>query len=289
MDTFFQQLVNGLSTGSIYAMVAVGLTLIFGVLELINFAHGEFFMAGAFALYLLKTKLDIPYLPSIFIAIAALAILGWFTRRSLGLQPQKPFETMILLTLGASVILQNGALAVWGPSFRYIPTSLTQSRQDILGIFISDQRLLVLVVSPIAFTLLELFIRHTKSGKAMRAVAQNYYAASVVGINIDYIVSLTFVMGIGLAGLAGALIAPIISANPRMGVGVLMKSFAVIVMGGRGNMRGAIISALIIGVVESLTTQYISLAFKDVFAFVVLIAVLIVRPEGLFGRKAGLV
>ena len=289
MDVFLQQFVNGLSTGSLYAMVAVGLTLIFGVLELINFAHGEFFMVGAFALYLLKVKLGIPYLPAILVTVAIMALIGGVTRRWLGLQPRKPFETMILLTLGASAILQNGALALWGPSFHTVPTVLAQTPRVFFGIHISDQRLILIFFAPILFGLLEWYVRHTKPGKAMRAVAQNNHAASVVGININYICSLTFVMGVGLAGLGGALVAPIISAHPRMGVGVLMKCFAVIVMGGRGNMRGAIISAMIIGVVESLTTQYISLAFKDVFAFVALIMVLIFKPEGLFGRKAGLV
>lgn len=196
---------------------------------------------------------------------------------------------MILLTLGVSIILQNGALAIWGPTFLTIPTTFTAAKRVIAGVHISDQRLLLFLASIIVFGLLELFVRRTKPGKAMRAVAQNNYAASIVGINIGFIASLTFVMGVGLAGFAGSLVAPIISAHPRMGVGVLMKSFAVIVMGGRGNVHGAIIAALILGVVESLSTQYISLAFKDVFAFAALIIVLVVKPEGLFGRKAGLV
>ena len=289
METFIQQLVNGLSTGSIYALVAVGLTLIFGVLELINFGHGEFFMLGAIGLFILKVELGIPYLPTIVIVVALMAVVGWLTRRWLDLQPNKPFETMILLTLGVSIILQNGALAIWGPTFLTIPTTFTAAKRVIAGVHISDQRLLLFLASIIVFGLLELFVRRTKPGKAMRAVAQNNYAASIVGINIGFIASLTFVMGVGLAGFAGSLVAPIISAHPRMGVGVLMKSFAVIVMGGRGNVHGAIIAALILGVVESLSTQYISLAFKDVFAFAALIIVLVVKPEGLFGRKAGLV
>ena len=289
METFLQQLVNGLSTGSIYALVAVGLTLIFGVLELINFGHGEFFMLGAIGLFILKVELGIPYLPAIVIVVALMAVVGWLTRRWLDLQPNKPFETMILLTLGVSIILQNGALAIWGPTFLTIPTTFTAAKRVIAGVHISDQRLLLFLASIIIFGLLELFVRRTKPGKAMRAVAQNNYAASIVGINIGFIASLTFVMGVGLAGFAGSLVAPIISAHPRMGVGVLTKSFAVIVMGGRGNVHGAIIAALILGVVESLSTQYISLAFKDVFAFAALIIVLLVKPEGLFGRKAGLV
>jgi len=289
METILQQIVNSLSIGAIYAMVAVGLTLIFGVLEVLNFAHGEFFMLGGFVLFIIFGQLGVPYLAAVPVVVLIMALAGWIMRAGLDLRPGRSFETMILATLGVSVVLQNAALAIWGVHPRSVRTEFTDTTRSIFGAAITDQRLLVLAVALVVFVFLDWFIRSTKTGTAMRAVAQNPEAAAVVGIDIVKISSFTFAAGIGLTAFSGTLVAPMIFINPLMGISYLMRSFVVITMAGRGNMRGAIISAFALAIVEGLGQQYFGLAFKDILVFGVLIIVLTVKPEGLFGRKAGLV
>lgn len=289
MRVLLQQLLNGLSVGSTYALVAVGLSLILGVLQLINFAHGEFYMLGGYALLIFYKWIGVPYLPAVLLNVVTLAVVGWILNRVLRFHPKKPFETMILSTLGISVALQNGAIAIWGASPRATSTVYSRTVRQIWGISISDQRLLILIVALISFAALEWFIRSTKLGKAMRAIAQNLEAADVVGIDTDRVCSLTFAFGTGLAGLAAAVVSPVFLVYPRIGVNVMLKSFAAIIMGGRGNVVGAIVSALIIGVAECVAVQYTSVALQNAIGFVLLLFVLLVKPQGLFGTKAGLV
>jgi branched-chain amino acid transport system permease protein len=288
MELLVQQVVNSLSIGGIYAMVAVGLTLIFGILNVLNFAHGEFFMLGAFAAYFLLSALGVPYLLALPIVALLIAALGWVMGKTLKLRSGRPFETMILLTLGVSIVLQNGALTVWGVDLRSVRTSFTDSSREVLGAVVSDQRLLVFGIAVVVFVALDWFVRTTRTGKAMRAVAQNQEAAAVVGIDVVRISLLALAVGSGLTGLAGALLAPIIAVNPQMGLAYLMRSFAIITMAGRGNVKGAIVSSFLLALIESVGTQYLGLAFKDLFAFLALTIVLLVKPEGLFGRRSGL-
>jgi branched-chain amino acid transport system permease protein len=288
MEVFIQQLFNAFSIGAIYAMVAVGLTLVLGVLGLLNFAHGEFFMLGAFLLVGFYSRLQIPYLAAVVLATVAIGFIGWAVRKALKLELGKTFDALILLTLGVSSIFRNGALAIWKGTAMGVTTSYSTTTRVVLGALISDQRLLILAVVIVCYVLLEWVVRATRVGKAMRAVSQNQEAASVVGINISRICSITFLIGTGLAGLSGALIAPIIGVDPLMGPSFLLKCFAVVTVGGKGNMKGALIAAFTLAIVEVLGVQFIGFIFRDVFAFLALIVVLMIRPEGLFGRSAAL-
>lgn len=286
MDTFLQLLVNGISLGSIYAMVAVGFALIFGVLQMINFAHGEFYMLGAYLLFFLYIMSGLPYgVAGILVAIA-LGVAGYGMSKVLRLTPSTPFETMILLTLGVSVTIQTSALAVFGNVAREAPTEASAEVLRFGGISISYQRIIIILASVLIFLALDYMLRRTRIGKAMRAVAQNQETAEVVGIDIAMISSLTFTLGVALAGVAGVLVAPAFFILPTMGAPLIVKCFAAVIMGGRGNVRGAFVAAYALGIIESIGIFFVNIGFRDMFAFVLLLAVLILRPEGLFGKRA---
>jgi len=279
------QLLNGLLIGSIYGMIAVGLTLIYGVLHLVNFAHGEYFMIGAFASWAAMTFLHVPYEAAIVLAIAcsiclAAGISYLITERLVG----RSFEVGVLATMGLSMVYQNSTQLTFGSSFKYFSGGWSQ-QVDIFGVPMTVQRLAVIGFMVATFIALELVIRHTRPGKMMRAVSQNYEASLVVGIDVKKVVRYTFIVGIALAAFAGALMAPIVvSIYPQMGLSFTLRAFAIIAIGGLGNMMGAFIGALLLGVGESLVAGFIGLGYRDAFVFVVLVAVLILRPHGLFGR-----
>ena len=288
MESIAQIVINGISLGSIYAMVALGFTLVFGVVQMINFAHTEFYMIGAFILYYLFKVVELPFILSGVVSVIILGVFGYLMRKVLRLEPDLPFETMVLITLGASITLQNAGLAVFGNTARSASIKATEGTVAIGSAVISYQRLIILGASIISFIVVDQMLRRTKIGKAMRAVAQNQVAARVVGIDAGMISSITFVLAVGLAGLAGVLVAPAFFILPTMGVILLPKCFAVTIMGGRGNVRGAFISSFGLGLVESFSIFYVGAGFRDIFAFVLLIAVLVARPEGLFGKRVGL-
>lgn len=286
MDTFLQLFVNGISLGSIYAMVAVGFALIFGVLQMINFAHGEFYMLGAYLLFFLYIMTGLPYgVAGILVAIA-LGVAGYVMSKVLRLTPNTPFETMILLTLGVSVTIQTSALAAFGNVAREAPTAASAEVLRLGGVSLSYQRIIIVLASILIFVALDYMLRRTRIGKAMRAVAQNQETALVVGIDIGMISTLTFTLGVALAGVAGVLVAPAFFILPTMGAPLIVKCFAAVIMGGRGNVRGAFVAAYALGIIESIGIFFVNIGFRDMFAFVLLLAVLILRPEGLFGKRA---
>ena len=280
----FQHLANGLLISGIYALVAVGFTLIFGVLGVINFAHGEFYMLGAFIVFLFSGQIGLPYHWAIPLSILTLLIIGILMERS-SVRPllEKSFESMVICTFAISMILMNGALLVWGAEPRIIPSPLS-SPVTFFEIAFTYQRLLVLVVAIAISIALHLFLQRTKPGKAIRAAAQNKEACLAVGIDIAQISRLTFGLGIGLCGLAGALVAPVYSVFPTMGQIAMFKIFAIVILGGLGNVKGALLAALILGLGESLIAGYVSATLKDGLAFLVMLFILLLRPEGIFGK-----
>lgn len=288
MDAILQLAVNGLSLGGIYAMVGIGFTLVFGVVNLINFAHTEFYMLGAYVLFGLFGILGLPYTLAAVLATISIGILGYVVRKVLNLNPNMRFDTMILLTMGLSIVFVNGALAVFSNAIQNAPTAASSEILRFGVVSISYQRLVIMVVAFLSIIAVDLVLRHTKTGKAMRAMAQNLEAAVVVGIDTGLISSVTFVVGGALAGLAGALVAPVYYIVPVMGIALLPKCFAIAIMGGRGNVRGALLAALGLGLIESYGAFYVGIGFRDLIAFLLLIGVLVVKPQGLFGEKVGL-
>lgn len=276
----------GLTLAAAYALVAAGLTLVFGILRVVNFAHGEIFMLGAFSVYLAQAHLGLSYLAASAVALVAMALFG-LLMYALVIRPviQRPWQSGLIATLALSVFLANGAVFVFGSVPRRVSTGYDTATVEILGAVLSYQRVLILVVAVAVFLLLFGFVQYTKTGKAMRAAAQNPDACIVFGINLQYVTAVTMVLAAVMAGVAGALVAPVFSVWPHMGMQMTLKAFAIVIMGGFGRIQGAIVAALIVGLVESFTAAYVSLAFKDVFVFAALVVVLLVRPEGLFGQK----
>lgn len=279
-----QHLANGLLISGIYALVAVGFTLIFGVLGVINFAHGEFYMLGAFIIFFFAGQMGVSYYWSIPLSILASLMVGILVERTT-IRPllEKSFESMVICTFAVSMILMNGALLTWGAEPRIIQSPLS-TPISLLEIAFTYQRLLVLVVAIVISIALHLFLQRTKPGKAIRAAAQNKEACLAVGIDIAQISRLTFGLGIGLCGLAGALVAPVYSVFPTMGQIAMFKIFAIVILGGLGNVKGALLAALILGLGESLIAGYVSATLKDGLAFLVMLFILLFRPEGIFGK-----
>lgn len=282
-----QQALNGLVMGGVYALIALGLTLIFGILDQVNFAHGELYMIGAYATLYFSEFLGGNYTLALIFAMIAVAFLGllyeWLLfgpLRGMGHLPA------IIASLGASLFLWNLALLIFGSTPRQMRTGLSEITLSFLGISLTVQRLLVLLITLGLIIGLYLMIMKTRMGKAMRATAQDPEVAALLGININRIAEVTFIIGGALAAAAGALIGPIFLIYPAMGLAACLKAFVVVILGGLGNVVGAVIAGFALGVIESLGAGFISSAYKDVFAFLVLILVLWARPEGILGKTA---
>jgi len=287
--SIIQYLINGVFEGSVYAMIAVGLSLIFGILEVVNFAHGEFYMLGAVFLFVFFKILGMPYWIGVILSVMFMAAFGVLVER-LTIRPLigKGWLLPIIATFALSLGLQNFIIVTFGSTPKPVVTKYANNVIDIGGIYFTQQRLFILIFAITAFVLLHIFLKKTKTGKAMRAISQNRDAAQVVGIDTNKIYMITFAIGSGLAGLAGAIVGPIYVIYPTMGALLSLKAFACVIMGGFGNVKGAIYSAYILGVIGSLGASFVSQTYKDIIIFAVLICVLLVRPHGIFGKKVGI-
>lgn len=285
--------VNGLIIGSFYALMAIGLTLIFGLLRIVNFAHGEFYMIGAYAYTLAVLKLGLSVWLGLPVAFIGGAALGWATERTLmrplyasyaswGLMKD---EYAVVVTFALSLLLVNlvdktiGPYAVRGPGLVDIP------RMALGPVMLSGHRLIATVVAFGMIAATALFIRYSLWGRQIQAVAQNRLGASLAGIDTTKTSSIIFTLSGGLAALSGALLAPLINASPDVGSFPAIKSYVIVVLGGMGSMAGSILASLLLGVLESFGAVYISYDYRDTFGLVILILVLLFRPQGLFGQK----
>lgn len=286
MIEFIQQTVNGLVMGSSYVLIALGLTMIFGMLNILNFAHGELLMVGAFIGLGASVALGAPYIVAIFISMVVVGILGIVLER-LAFRPLRNSDSINLLvsSLGVSIILQNLMQLIVGPDPRTLSSPFTEYSVQLGGVTLNGHRLFIIIFAAILIAILYFVIQRTKIGIAMRACAFDMEAAQLMGIKANTVIVTTFAVGAALAAASGALLAPIFSVYPTMGVAATMKAFVVVLLGGVGNVTGAIIGGVILGLVETYTAGYISSAYKDVAAFVILILVLLYKPEGLFGRN----
>jgi branched-chain amino acid transport system permease protein len=280
-----QLLLNGIVIGVIYALVAMGLSLIFGVLEIVNFAHGEFYMLGAMLAYFLTMNAGLGYWPTILVVTAVAVGLGYVLYEALlGSLQGEGFERSILLTLGLSMVLQNGAVFVFTTTPKMMQTRYSYSNVSLGDLRVPVMRLLALGLGLLAFGALYLILYRTRVGKAMRGVAQNRDAALMVGIDPRAVSRLAVAIGVGLSGLAGAALAPVYAVHPLMGFSFVFKAFAIIIIGGLGNIAGAAIAAVGLGVLESFVGGFFPLVMVDALAFTSMIAILLLRPQGLFGR-----
>jgi branched-chain amino acid transport system permease protein len=285
--------INGLITGLFYALMAIGLSLIFGILKIVNFAHGEFYMVGAYAYTLVALALGVsPWLalPGAFVIGA---MVGWVTERTLMRPLYSGYtswgvlkdEYAVIVTFGLSLLLINLVDKVIGPYAYRGPTLVSVSRMEIGPVLISGHRLFAAVVALAIIVGIALFMRYSFWGRQIHAVAQNRLGASLAGIDTAKASSIVFSLSGGLAAIAGALLSPLINASPDVGVFPAIKSYVIVVLGGMGSIPGAIVASLSLGVLESWGAVYISYDYRDTFGLVILILVLLFRPQGLFGER----
>lgn len=285
IDILPQLIVSGLLIGGIYALLSIGLTLIFGVLRIVNFAQGEFIMLAMFGAYWLNVLWGIdPYL-SIFIVAPVVFVLGLGVERVV-VKPilHAPHAMQIFATFGVSVILQNLALTLFGPDYRSIQTPYSTQSFIVGNVAISASALYGFLIALSMAALLLGFLQFTRQGKALRALVQNRYAASLMGIDTERLNRLAFGVGVACAAVAGCVLTPIYYTFPTVGVDLIITAFVVVVLGGLGSIVGAILGGLIIGVTQTFTGFFLSVEFKDLIALVLFIAILVIRPQGLLGR-----
>jgi len=282
----FQQVLNGLVAGGIYAMVALGLTLIFGIMRVPNFAHGTTYMIGAYFTYFIIERLEVNLFLGISLAFVLVAVLGFLIEKVV-FKPvsNRPTMDAFIIALGLWVVMENVALYLWGPETRIISGGYGDKVIRFLTLTITVNRIIILVGSIVLILAIYLFIKKTKYGKAMQAVAEDKIASALVGISPRRVLGFTFAIGSGLAAAAGGLVGSSFSIFPEMGGMPILKAFCAIVLGGMGSVSGAIFGSFILGLAESLGAAYITSSYKDAFAFIILITVLIIRPHGLLGKE----
>lgn len=287
MEIFTEQLINGLTLGSIYALIALGYTMVYGVLQLINFAHGEIYMVGAFVGLLLVTVVKLPFLAALPLAMLAAALVG-VTVEFVAYRPLRRSSRLAVLisAIGMSIFLQNVALWIFGPATRSFPPPFQVSVLQIGPLRTNTLALLTLGVALVMMVGLHYLVRHTKTGKAMRAVAQDRDTAALMGINVNRTIALTFLIGSSLAAAAGVMVGMLFNAVvPTMGVMPGLKGFVAAVLGGIGNIPGAMLGGIVLGLAETMGVALLSSQWRDAIAFAILILVLLYKPSGLLGAR----
>lgn len=290
MAYLFNQIMSGITLGCSYALVGAGMSLIWGTLQMVNLAHGELYMLGAYMAWLAIKVGGVPVIPGIIIGVICAAVIFFviqlLTVRPLLAQSGDRGNSPYILTMGLSILLQNVALQVFGERYQNIPYYLDKTYK-IGGLTIAGQRLLVIVSSVIVILVLMWVMNNTKLGRGIRAVAQDGEYAPIMGVNSSKMYTMTYMIAGTLAAFAGIMLAPIYSVNPWMGTQVQTKGLACCVLGGLGSFEGAIIGGMIIGIAEALATMLIGTEWKDMVAYLILVVVLWVKPSGLFGKKGG--
>ena len=281
-----QILFSGLAVGAIYSLVALGFVLIIRATNVVNFAQGDFAMLGAVAMMTLLTLLKLPYWLSFLLALAVMTVFGvifnygvYYPLRN------RSFLPVIISTLGASIFLQNTVLAVFGPQAQPLEKVFKSTGFEIGGVFLDSQYLVILAVTVVAVAFQYFLFEHTLLGKKLQATSQDKDMARLLGIPVAWMIAITFIYSATLGGLAGILIGPVLFVSIGMGSIIALKAFSATIIGGFGDVTGAIVGGLLLGVVESFAGAYISVPYKDAFGFLLLFIFLLIRPQGIFGEK----
>ncbi len=285
VSTILQQLVNALQLSSSYALLAVGYTMVYGVLKMINFAHADIFMVGAYIAYYIFNWLHVPFIPALIVAMAGCALLAVLIER-IAYKPLRnaPRLSVLITAIGVSLVLEHGTRAVIGPEYRPFPAILPNTTFQIGGVYFTVSLIWVLITSLILMVILTYIVNRTLVGKAMRAASHDREAAMLMGINVNRIISYTFAIGAAEAGAAGmmwGLAYPMI--DPYMGMIPGIKAFVAAVVGGIGSVPGALVGSFILGTAETATAAFLPSMYRDALAFGILAIVLVVRPTGIFG------
>jgi branched-chain amino acid transport system permease protein len=285
LDQLLQHLLNGLLLGSTYSLLGIGLTLVFGLMNVVNFAHGEFYTLGAYGVFAALTLGAVNFFLAIPLAILLGALCGAACERLL-LHPLRgaSIDTTMLLMIGLWIALQNGELLAWGGVAKSVPAPFPSAPLAWGPVSVSTLRIFVFVVSGLLIAGAHLLLTRTRLGRAMRATFQDRETAALMGVSIERIHTVTFAFGAGLAAAAGALLGPVFLLYPSMGDLAAQKAFSVVILGGLGNFVGAAVGGLLLGVAEELGAGYISSGYRDAVGFVIIVLMLLVRPSGLFAR-----
>jgi len=286
VDQFLQHLVNGLVTGSTYALLGIGLTLIFGIMKVVNMAHGELYTLGAYAAYGFVALLGVNYFAAIFLSalfgLAVGAVIEYLLLRRRNLAAM---DEVMLIMIGVMIVLQNAELLVWGGVAKAVPSPFSQEPIVMGGVSVSPTRVFVLGTAVVLLVSFYMLIEKSRLGLAMRATFQDKDAAKIVGVNVSRIYTLTFALGSCLAAVAGALLAPVFVVSPTMGDLASLKAFAIVILGGLGNLLGATLGGFALALIEEFGAGYISTAYRDAIGFLVILVVMVARPQGLFTKK----
>ncbi|MCR4424973.1 MAG: branched-chain amino acid ABC transporter permease [Firmicutes bacterium] len=296
MVFFLEQLVNGLTVGAVYALVALGYTMVYGVMRLINFAHGDLFMIGSYLGFTMlvsvfagsRISLGLALLASILVALAGVAILGMAVER-VAYRPLRRSNrlTAVVSALGAAIFLQNAAMLIWGARYQaYPPWASPDAQWVVAGVHINLMQILIMATSLVLMIALYLFVQRTTVGAAIRATAIDHDTARLMGIDVDQIIRLIFLIGPALGGVAGVLLGLYYrQIHFTVGWAYGLKAFTAAILGGIGNIPGAMVGGLLLGILEMLGAGYISAAWKDAFVFLILVLLLMFRPTGLLGER----
>lgn len=284
---FAQQIVNGVSLGSIYALIALGYTMIYGIIKLINFAHGDIYMLGAYMGFVCITRFGLPFFPSLVLAMVGSALAGIVIER-IAYRPMRnaPRIAALITAIGVSFFLENGMILLVSPQPRTFPAVFAPTVYQVGGVVVNNQQIMILVSAFVLMVALTYIVNRTKAGKAMRAVSFDADAARLMGINIDRVISTTFALGSALAAAAGVLVGIYYnSIDPLMGMMPGIKAFIAAVVGGIGILPGAMLGGIIMGLVEAMVSGFFSSTFRDAAAFAILILILLIKPTGILGQN----
>ncbi|MDI3535156.1 MAG: branched-chain amino acid transport system permease protein [Thermosediminibacterales bacterium] len=286
MIEFFQVLVSGIMLGGIYSLISIGLTLIFGIMRILNFAHGEYLMIAMYLSFWLFKLLNIDPYVSIIIVVPALFLLGIISQK-LVIKPiiNAPPTMQIFATVGLSLVFQNLALFLWKADYRTVKTSYQTATIHLGPMLVSFPRMVAFLIAIIVSLGFFYFLKNTYTGKALRSIAQNREAAMLMGIDVSKMYMIAFALGTACVGVAGALLMPVYYVFPTVGTYFGVTAFVVVVLGGMGNMTGAFLGGLLIGVIESISGVYIDPSLKEAVYFIIFILVLLFKPSGLFGLR----
>lgn len=282
-----QQLINGVSLGSIYALIALGYTMVYGIIKLINFAHGDIYMVGAYAGFFATAVFKMPFIPALVIAMVISAIIGMLIEK-LAYRPLRhaPKIAVLITAIGVSLFLEYGGMLLVSPQPRTFPAVFPAQSYTFSGLVVNSQQIIILAVSVALMIILTYVVNKTMTGKAMRAVSYDTDAARLMGIDVDKTISLTFGIGSALAAAAGVLVGVYYnSIDPLMGIMPGLKAFVAAVLGGIGIIPGAMLGGIIMGITEALVSGFISSTFRDAAAFAILIIILLFKPSGLLGKN----
>ena len=286
MSFILQLLFTGIGIGAVYALVALGFVLIFRATNVVNFAQGEFSMVAAFLMVVCAVDLELPYWLSFLIALGGMALVGAIF--NLGVYyplRHRTFLPVIISTIGASIFLANTTLAIYGPQPQVLPGWFEKPGFQVGPVYLDSQYLLIIAVTVVLVGFQYWFFEHTLIGKKLQATSQDKEMASLLGIPVARMIMITFIYSALIGGIAGILVAPILFVSIQMGSSIALKAFAATIIGGFGDVAGAIIGGLALGIIETFGAAYISVPYKDGFAFFVLILFLIFRPQGIFGER----